>query len=227
MKTLIVGDIHGQAEQFERLLTKARFSPQTDRLILLGDLIDRGPDSYWVIQRAMELKDEMDTRFIIVRGSHEKLFLSNKLRDKLLWRLVGRKATVRSFLQNGEELSLFAGWVRENTVLYYEDNLFQCVHAAVRDEPLFEQSENTLTMNRSLTKKNRYKGKLTVTGHLRLKEPTYFDGNGGKGAVMPYDRTLFLPDSGIICLDTGCGDFGRKLSGMIVESSVYKLISEP
>ena len=50
-RVIAVGDIHGCAWEFERLLEKLELTPY-DRLILLGDLINRGPDSARVIALA-------------------------------------------------------------------------------------------------------------------------------------------------------------------------------
>lgn len=226
MRTIIIGDIHGQAEQFNRLLEKVAFSPAQDRLILLGDLIDRGTDSYGVLRRVMRLKREMGENMVILRGSHEMLLLSPKWKDKLLWRLVGRNATIRSLNQHGAKISDYARWFEENTVPYYEDRYFRCVHAAVKNEPLKEQDDYTLMMSHTLTKKNQYKGKLTVTGHIHLKEPMYFDGFGGK-RKLSYGKKMKLPGCGVICIDTGCGTKNCPLTGMVIENAEYTLVSAP
>jgi serine/threonine protein phosphatase 1 len=52
-RTIAVGDIHGCAREFEALLEKLSLS-RHDRLILLGDLVNRGPDSARVIALARE-----------------------------------------------------------------------------------------------------------------------------------------------------------------------------
>lgn len=226
MRTLVVGDVHGQAEQFDRLLEKIAFSPTQDKLILLGDLIDRGSDSYGVLQRVMRLKQEMGENMVILRGSHEMLLLSPKWKDKLLWHLVGRNATLRSFNQHGAKISEYTGWIEENTIPYHEDRYFQCVHAAVRNEPLNRQDDYTLMMSHTRTKKNQYRGKLTVTGHIHLKNPMYFDGFGGK-RNLPYEKKMRLPGCGVICIDTGCGTKDCQLTGMIVENAEYVLVFAP
>jgi len=66
---IFIGDIHGCIEEFNELMKKVLYNPNEDRLILLGDLIDRGPDSVGVVQRARELKLEC------VMGNHEHKFI--------------------------------------------------------------------------------------------------------------------------------------------------------
>ncbi len=50
-RVIAVGDVHGCAAEFESLLEKLALTPH-DRLILLGDLVNRGPDSAAVIALA-------------------------------------------------------------------------------------------------------------------------------------------------------------------------------
>ncbi|CAB4196978.1 bis(5'-nucleosyl)-tetraphosphatase PrpE [uncultured Caudovirales phage] len=69
LRTILIGDIHGCIEEFNELLNKLSYNKNTDRLILLGDLIDRGPDSVAVVKKARELDLEC------VMGNHEHKFL--------------------------------------------------------------------------------------------------------------------------------------------------------
>ncbi len=69
LRTLVIGDIHGCLEEFEELLKKVQYNKVTDRLILVGDLIDRGPDSVGVVRKAREMDLEC------TMGNHEYKFL--------------------------------------------------------------------------------------------------------------------------------------------------------
>ncbi|RKF21084.1 serine/threonine protein phosphatase [Altericroceibacterium spongiae] len=73
-----VGDIHGRLDLFEALLAKidaddAAHGPAQTTLILLGDLVDRGPDSAGVVRLARKLQSERDMH--ILGGNHEEMFL--------------------------------------------------------------------------------------------------------------------------------------------------------
>jgi len=73
MKELfVVGDIHGENQKFEQLLTSWKCDKQ--QLVLTGDLIDRGPNSYAVLKRALELKEKYGA--VTVGGNHEWMFLN-------------------------------------------------------------------------------------------------------------------------------------------------------
>lgn len=68
-RTIFVGDVHGCIEEFNELIKKLNYNPHEDRLILLGDLIDRGPESAAVVKRAREMKLEC------IMGNHEHKFI--------------------------------------------------------------------------------------------------------------------------------------------------------
>lgn len=226
MRTILIGDIHGCYDEFERLLQDIPFNSAVDLLILLGDLMDRGKDSCKVFHKICELKAEMSDRLVVLKGSHEKFLLepSLSLKDRVLWRFVGKGATVRSFRHHGEQMADCTEWFRQHTVLFYEMPQFQCVHAAIKEENPAENDEHTLLMDHVIVRKNRYSGKLTITGHIHLKEPTWFDGSGGKGQVLPYYKWMELPQRGVICIDTSCAE-GNKLTALEICENRFCLYS--
>ena len=46
MRRLIIGDIHGCLDELQDLLRKIKLDEERDELIQLGDMIDRGPESW-------------------------------------------------------------------------------------------------------------------------------------------------------------------------------------
>ena len=52
MSTVVIGDVHGCLEEFDELLAQFR---DKDRIVLVGDLMDRGPDPVGVVRRVREL----------------------------------------------------------------------------------------------------------------------------------------------------------------------------
>lgn len=68
-KDYVVGDLHGCYGLLEQLLKSVAFDPGCDRLFSVGDLIDRGPDSY----KCLQLLEE--PWFFAVQGNHEQMLL--------------------------------------------------------------------------------------------------------------------------------------------------------
>lgn len=70
-RTIIVGDVHGCRAELDALLSRIGFSTG-DRLVFVGDLIARGPDSMGVLAIARQ------TGAVIVRGNHEQKIIDWK-----------------------------------------------------------------------------------------------------------------------------------------------------
>ena len=72
-----IGDVHGEIEKLDRLLEyireDARRLGAAYRIVFLGDLIDRGPDSRGVVERAKSLCESGEA--IAIKGNHEELML--------------------------------------------------------------------------------------------------------------------------------------------------------
>ena len=70
-KDYFVGDIHGCYEQLMEALVKIKFNPDVDRLISVGDLVDRGSDSVKCLNLLKELW------FHAVSGNHEDMMIKS------------------------------------------------------------------------------------------------------------------------------------------------------
>jgi serine/threonine protein phosphatase 1 len=85
MRVYAVGDIHGRLDLFQELVAlieaddAARSDAQTT-IVLLGDLVDRGPDSSGVIEAARQLAARRAVRMIA--GNHEEMFVGSFRREE-------------------------------------------------------------------------------------------------------------------------------------------------
>lgn len=72
-----IGDVHGEIEKLDRLLEQIRADAArlgvAHRIVFLGDLIDRGPDSRAVIERAIAATNSGEA--VTIKGNHEELMM--------------------------------------------------------------------------------------------------------------------------------------------------------
>ncbi|MFZ2994701.1 metallophosphoesterase family protein [Sphingobium sp.] len=101
----VVGDVHGRVDLmralFERIENHLSALPgnRTVHLVLLGDLIDRGPDSAGVLRFLYNAQKHTDM-LVILRGNHEDMMLraiEGEPGVMRAWMRMGGDATLRSF----------------------------------------------------------------------------------------------------------------------------------
>jgi serine/threonine protein phosphatase 1 len=127
---IAVGDIHGRSDLLDLFLGHVRGSGTT--VILLGDLIDRGPDDAGVLDRVKHLLDDPEScglaGFHCVMGNHERLMLDAE---------GGRLGEISAWLNNGgnasgqlDRILAHTGWISELPLyITIGDTLF--IHAGV------------------------------------------------------------------------------------------------
>lgn len=121
MSLYCIGDLQGCLSPFERLLKTIDFSPSRDTVYLLGDLVNRGPDSLGVLRRLMALGDAAQC----LLGNHDLHLLA-------LWQGVrkpGRKDTLQDILQAPDRMALL-DWLRHRAMALHRHGWLM-VHAGV------------------------------------------------------------------------------------------------
>lgn len=71
IRILAISDIHGSYSEFNALLRKVNYRPLEDKLILMGDYVDRGPDSKRLVEQVMTMQREEGV--IVLKGNHDKM----------------------------------------------------------------------------------------------------------------------------------------------------------
>lgn len=127
-RTLIFGDIHGGLLSLEQVLERASVTNE-DKLIFLGDYVDRYPHSFEVIEKLIALSKTNECVFI--RGNHDQWFLeclSTYAPTNRQWKLTGGAETIKSYIENDiskyEEHKKFLS----DTKLYHIENEILFVH---------------------------------------------------------------------------------------------------
>jgi bis(5'-nucleosyl)-tetraphosphatase (symmetrical) len=117
----LVGDIHGCAGALERLLAAIAFSPSRDHLYVLGDLVNRGPDSLGTLRRLRGLGNAATC----ILGNHD-------------WHLLAVAAGVRprhrsdtlDDILDAPDREAWLDWVRQRRMAVHEQGWLM-LHAGV------------------------------------------------------------------------------------------------
>ncbi len=198
-----VGDIHGCIDKLDALLDSIDIDFSRDRLLFVGDYIDRGPDPFAVVERVVGLKKQYLDRVITLKGNHEAMlldFLSGE--DDFSFLANGGTATLDSYERHGADLRTLPPdhlAFYESLVLYHETERYIFVHAGLKPRvPLERQSPHDMVWIRNRFIRSKYDfGKIVVFGHTPFREPLMEPNKIGIDTGAVYGRKLTclqLPD---------------------------------
>lgn len=221
----ILSDIHGMYSHFTSILEK--FNPQNHNLVVLGDLIDRGINSFEVVTACMNLQKAYPNQVLILKGNHEDMFL-NFLKEPTVeigdWYFNnGGYETCMSFLndeyvkiQSYEKIaeSILSKRKEEvqflkNLPLYHETDHIIFVHAGVnlRIEDWKNGSEKDFLWSRDMKYSKNTTSKKIVFGHTPTRT---LHQNASDGVWLSLDKTMIGID--------GAAAFNGQLNTIIMDS---------
>lgn len=123
MSTYAIGDIQGCYAAFMKLLVRLRFDPDNDRLWLVGDLVNRGPQSLKVLREVIALGDSVSA----VLGNHDLHLLAVAAGVRKL----SRTDTFSDVLKAKDSDDLLA-WLRQRPLIVHNEKRNRLlVHAGV------------------------------------------------------------------------------------------------
>lgn len=128
MAAFMIGDVQGCDSALQRLLDDISFSPSRDTLYLLGDLVNRGPDSAAVLRRLMGYGDS--ARCLLGNHDLHLLAVAHGVRRP------NRKDTLNAILE-AKDRPIMLAWLRAQRMAMLEtvnDEQILMVHAGVLPE---------------------------------------------------------------------------------------------
>jgi serine/threonine protein phosphatase 1 len=209
-KIYAVGDIHGCYDKLIALMDKIDIDFESDILVFLGDYIDRGPQSYEVVEYLANLKAQ-HSNTVFLKGNHEEMlekYLNGK--DRVTYLVNGGQQTLESYMNRPREedeppiprkhLDFY-----NSLKVFYETENYIFVHAGLKNKvPIERQKTEDLLWIRKRFIESKYDfGKMVVFGHTPLHEP------------------LMLPNK--IGIDTGAV-YGNKLTCIRLPELVFYTI---
>ena len=189
-RTIAIGDIHGCRLALDTLLTALELAAG-DTVVMLGDAIDRGPDSRGVLERLLETREIC--RLVPILGNHEQMLLEAidgriPLQD---WLMHGGAETLDSYGKGAALSAIPKGHIEflRSWADYHEtpSNFFAHGNYLPR-EKLSRQPWQWLRWEslRAMTPKLHCSGKTAVLGHTVNKQ----------GEILNLGH--------LICIDTYC-----------------------
>jgi serine/threonine protein phosphatase 1 len=218
MHCYVIGDIHGCVKELACLIEYLPLERQ-DRLVFLGDYIDRGPDSRGVVSYLLDLQKESSYDVVFLKGNHEDMLLSylgldGQHGDMFFYN--GGQATLVSYGLSSQDLSSEAvlGAMPPGHIQFYQSlksyctvGDYLCVHAGIHPQKsLEEQTEAELLWIRNKFIYSSHGLHYTILFGHTPQTDVFYD--------LPYK----------IGLDTGLV-YGNKLSCLETEEKVLYQIN--
>jgi serine/threonine protein phosphatase 1 len=217
-KTFVLSDIHGSYKEFMKMLKNVNFK-NGDKLIMLGDYIDRGKDSYNVVKTVQSLQKKYGKENVIaLRGNHEQMLIDsyneltsddiNKVFESSykIWHWNGGDATVISYKNNDAFEFDDIDWFLSLPTIYEDDN-FIYVHAGLRPNVSIEKQklDDKIWIREEFYEVKYDFGKTVIFGHTPFESVTKING-------------YYAIDTGVV--------FKNKLSALEIVDGVIKSVYE-
>lgn len=208
-KLYCISDIHGSYEAFSRAINFLRNEKNVDfsidKLVLLGDYVDRGPQSREVLEAIIDIQNEFGKEQIIaLMGNHDEMFIE-WLKDKhnYLFLLNGGDKTIQSFYPQKLFYDGNRSLVQPATFKDLTQSVIEYIYLEygeildwLFDLPLFYEEGNTLFVHAGFDEKDDWShsdrstllwqypaqhgatpcGKKVVAGHIMTRELHDSDG---------------------------------------------------
>ena len=198
----VIPDIHGCVNTFKTLVQEQIKPQKEDHIYLLGDYVDRGPDSGGVIDFILDLLDQGFTIFPL-RGNHDHDLLEHwnhyqthkTLKSLELFQEIVYQNNSQTVLSDNGGLKLKYEYFLKDLPYYYELPDYYLVHAGFNfnAKAPFEDYESMLWDRNLIRKKrkiNQLNGKKIIVGHTI--------------ETLSHIQQRLRNNNQVIALDNGC-----------------------
>lgn len=207
-RRLVIPDIHGCARTFLALLEQMAPTVE-DQIFILGDMINRGPDSHEVLDTILALQDQ-GLSVMALRGNHEEMLLAaiaagpERLAEFMVTQprlqvLLNRKGKVRKRYRR----------LLATLPLYYLTDGFLLIHAGLNlsiPDPFSDL--HAMTWIRDFKAKEPVNGRRVIHGHQPRSYPNILKSIENRAHSIGIDNGCVLVPNGrevgtLLCLELG------------------------
>ncbi len=147
-RIIVVGDVHGCLAELKNLVRRVRFNPAEDKLVFVGDYIDRGRDGCGVIQYVRSLQAQSDN-VVALMGNHEDMMIGALTSgDNTLWDVNGGEMTRKSYRAHGLALDAHFGWLTSLPLYFYDKDFNLVVAHGAYPGDNFDADKNVVLWDR-------------------------------------------------------------------------------
>lgn len=221
MQLDIIGDIHGCFEELLELLDKLEYyqkngaysHPHGNKIVFIGDITDRGPESIAVIQLVYQLVVEQKIAYYVPGNHCNKLyryFLGNRVQEKHgLETTVAEWKNLNESQQKNVQKTFMILYEKAPLYLHFEDRNLIVAHAGIKEHLIGQRDKRTksFVLYGDVTGQTDHQGRP-----IRRDWAKHYQGE----PWIVYGHTPVLEPRQInrtINIDTGCV-FGNKLTAL-------------
>jgi serine/threonine protein phosphatase 1 len=192
MNILVIGDVHGCYHTLSELIAE-HWNPESDFLVQVGDLINKGPHSALCYKLMRKLQKRYPYQVFVLKGNHEVRYLTYQ-------GLPGRSASIdktkKDFIRNEVNLRKLHKWLQDLPYKWETPNIL-ITHGGISKtvtNPYTSSNPRGVIHNRSAL---RNVGKVQVYGHM----------------IQTDGKINFSPAANAWCIDSGAW-LGKRLSAL-------------
>jgi bis(5'-nucleosyl)-tetraphosphatase (symmetrical) len=194
MATYVIGDVQGCFTTLTRLLRRIDFDARNDRVWLVGDMVNRGPDSLEVLRWAKGMGGTVTA----VLGNHDLhlIALAEGLREPR------RRDTLDAVLEAPDRDALLE-WLVGRPLLHREED-FVMVHAGLLPQWSLDEAESLAwEAQEALRSRRRYQllEPLAAEAEPRRFTPDLADSERTRLVLHVFTRVRTLTAEGELCLE--------------------------
>lgn len=195
MSTYVLSDLHGQYDKFMDMLKLTKFN-DNDKMYILGDIFDRGPDPLKILDYVICRKN-----IDFIPGNHEYMFLEfYNTYDARLWSCNGGRTTMTQLMKRGEDyLKALYDYLTKLPLVKVHDK-FILTHAGLylpknqnqytlQEILNLQNAEFNLWSRSNINNERQYKDYTVICGHT----PTlYVDPDQYQMSIVRRKGTIYI-----------------------------------
>ncbi|UZR94652.1 metallophosphoesterase family protein [Chondrinema litorale] len=221
-RRFVISDIHGCYHSFKQLLKTINLQKE-DQLFLLGDYIDRGPNSSGVLNLVIKLI-QSGFQVFPLRGNHEQMLLDLEGQDEevIHWSL-SRNNAIDLLESQGKIRQTYLEFCSRLPYIYDLGDYY-LVHAGINfnSRKPFKNYEDMLWIRDFEVKEKLLQGKQIVHGHTPIELTYIKNAVKNKSSVIPLDNGCVFSGEyaglgKLLCLELNSGEIYEQTNIDVVE----------